>query len=245
MRRTPRPFVALALGAAAVLALASCQRADDKAFGERVHAYLLNHPEVIQEAAQRLQDKQFAAQTAQIAANVPKYRAALERDPADFVANPTGKVTVTQFYDYRCPHCVNIAPSIVALIRNNPDVRVVFKETPIFGPLSEHAANDAYIVKAAGGDYVGFYDQAMAGGARSEEQVDRIALAHGASAAQLKDPALIAASVKHIAENHALFGALGFTGTPGYVIGDSVVPGESMEMIDAALTKARGGPPAP
>ena len=42
-----------AMAAAAVLTLSGCQKSDD-AFGERVHAYLMAHPEVIREAAVKL-----------------------------------------------------------------------------------------------------------------------------------------------------------------------------------------------
>ena len=54
--KTP-PIAAAALVA---LAIAGCSKASDAAFGQRVHAYLMEHPEVIQEAAQRLQEKQQA-----------------------------------------------------------------------------------------------------------------------------------------------------------------------------------------
>ncbi|MGA2951465.1 MAG: thioredoxin domain-containing protein, partial [Caulobacteraceae bacterium] len=131
------------LAAAAALTLAGCQRDSDAAFGERVRAYLLAHPEVLEEATQRLQDSQEAkAQAAmrQGETQLPALRAAVERDPRDFVANPNGKVTVTEFYDYRCPHCINMAPQIVAMIKGHPEVRFVFKEMPIFGAESDHAA---------------------------------------------------------------------------------------------------------
>ena len=53
-------------GALAILALAACGPAagDDKAFGDRVRAYLLAHPEVIQEASEKLQAQQEAEQEA-------------------------------------------------------------------------------------------------------------------------------------------------------------------------------------
>jgi hypothetical protein len=77
------------------LALAACDRfagkdaAGDKAFGERVRAYLLQHPEVLQEVAEKYRDKQLAEQAAlerKARADLPKYRQArhpdLDRGPA-------------------------------------------------------------------------------------------------------------------------------------------------------------------
>jgi protein-disulfide isomerase len=173
------------------LALLGCQRAatgDDDAFGDRVRAYLLAHPEVLREVSQKLDAKDAADDAAahkRAEASLPGVRAALEHDPADFTANPKGRITVTEFYDYRCPHCVNVAPRVVALIETHPDVRFVFKEMPIFGPVSEHAAQAAWAVKKSGGDYVGLYQALMAAHGLDDATIDRIALAHGAQLADL------------------------------------------------------------
>src|SRR5580698_1841724 len=131
---------------ACAVALAACDRSD-KAFDDRVHAYLVKHPEVIQEAADALQKKQQIRAAAMTEAAIGQSRQALERDPRDFVANPNGKITVTEFYDYRCPHCINAAPAVLKMIKTQPDVRFVFKEFPIFGDVSEHAALGALAVK--------------------------------------------------------------------------------------------------
>ena len=97
--------VALA-AAALLLTLAGCNYApvSDKVFGERVRDYLTRHPEVLQEVSDALQAKREAQMRTELDASVaksqnlvPKYRQAIENDPRDFVANPQGKVTVTEF----------------------------------------------------------------------------------------------------------------------------------------------------
>jgi protein-disulfide isomerase len=153
------------------LALAACQPAPESgaSFDAKVRDYLLTHPQVLRAALEKMQASEDAAQASKEAAEdvrakaaLPALRAALERDPRDFVANPNGKVTVTEFYDYRCPHCINVAPQIVALVRSRPDVRFVFKEMPIFGSISDHAARAALAAKVQGKDYVGLYQALMA-----------------------------------------------------------------------------------
>ena len=94
-------------------------------------------------------------------------------------------MTVTEFYDYRCPHCINIAPKVVALIRTRPDVRFVFKEMPIFGATSEHAARAALAAKAQGKDYVGLYDAFMSAHPLTDDEIDRIAAAKGVDLAAM------------------------------------------------------------
>jgi len=228
-------------GAFAILALAACGPAagDDKAFGDRVRAYLLAHPEVIQEASEKLQAQQDAEQAAaqrKAEANLPKLRAALERDPRDFVANPTGRVTVTEFYDYRCPHCANAAPKVAELIEKHPDVRFVFKEMPIFGATSEHAAYAAIAVKKAGGDYLGLYQALMATHPLDRTAIDRIALEKGARASDISPGA---ANTAQLADTAALFKSLALDGTPAFIVGNVIIGGEDMDAVDDAIAQAR------
>ena len=232
-----RGLSVLVIALAAAL-LTGCQdkAADDATFGQRVRAYLLAHPEVLQESARRLDAKLAEDELAterQGAERLPRLRAAVERDPADFVAHPGGVVTVTEFYDYRCPHCVNAAPRVVALIRDHPQVRFVFKEMPIFGPVSEHAARAALAVKAASGDYLGLYSAFMATRGLDDATID--ALAHQ------KGVIVIPAANTHLAATTALFTQLGLGGTPAFIIGDKIVYGEDMDAVEAAVARAEAG----
>ncbi|WP_423306497.1 DsbA family protein [Caulobacter sp. KR2-114] len=244
---SPLRWTALALAGAAALALGACQKTDDAAFGAKVRAYLLAHPEVLREAAQKLDEQDQAKATAQArealakaAVRLPQFRQQLEHDPADFVANPNGKITVTEFYDYRCPHCVNAAPRVMAMIKANPDVRFVFKEQPIFGDLSERAARAALAVKKDGGDYVGAYAAMMAAhGALDADVIDKIAVAHGAKAATLQSAAFQQEANAHLAATDQLFRQLGMGGTPSFVIGDEVVPGEDVDAVLQAVNQQR------
>jgi protein-disulfide isomerase len=230
--------------AAAALALAGCQRESDQAFGARVHAYLLAHPEVLEEASQKLQESAEAKAEAAMRkaeGQLPKLRDAVERDPRDFVANPDGKITVTEFYDYRCPHCMSMAPKIAALIKSQPNVRFVFKEMPIFGAQSIHAANAALAVKKVGGDYLGLYQAFMTADPLDDSKIDEIAVAKGARAADIPPNA---ASTAQLAATNALFDKLGMDGTPGFVVGNHIFTGEQMDVLNkdiAEASKVAGG----
>jgi protein-disulfide isomerase len=223
---------------ACAVALAACDRSD-KAFDDRVHAYLLKHPEVIQEAADALQKKQQVRAAAMTEAAIGQGRAALERDPRDFVANPNGKITVTEFYDYRCPHCVNAAPAVVKIIHENPDVRFVFKEFPIFGADSDMAAAAAIAVKQAGGDYLGVYSDFMAARPLNLEAVQRILRAHGVDPAQLQQTAFQKEASDQLLATRKLAVSLGVEGTPAFIVGNSMIPGEDMDAVRAAINTAR------
>ena len=67
--------------------------------------------------------------------------------------NPKGNVTVVEFFDYQCSHCMSMAPVIAAIIQANPNVRVVFKDLPIRGAMSEFAARAALAANKQGKYY--------------------------------------------------------------------------------------------
>ena len=245
-------FKSLLLAATASLAVAGCTRAaDDAEFGAKVRTYLLKHPEVIKEAVQKLQAQDDAAAEAaadkaleqgrQALHKDASTRQALEHDPRDFVVNPNGKITVTEFFDYRCAHCINAAPTVLKIIHDNPDVRFVFKEMPIFGATSEHAARAAIAVKNAGGDYLGFYRTLMTTKGLNDDIVDQFARAQGVDPAKAQQGTVREAADGQLADVHKLASKLAVEGTPTFIIGDVIVPGEDMDAVSAAIAKARSG----
>jgi protein-disulfide isomerase len=231
-------FLAATAAAAALLALGGCQKPDDPAFGQRVRAYLLEHPEVLEEAMQRLQEKKLVQAASAVKAAVDKNRAALEQDGRDFVANPNGKVTVTEFYDYRCGYCKLAAPEVAKLIEQNPDVRFVFKELPIFGGVS-NAAAAIMLTPQAKPKTLELYKAFMAEKALDEAAIDRHLRTAGVDPAAAKAAAGSAEIQKHLEDTHVLAQALQIEGTPAFIVGDRVIPGADMEALKAAIAEAR------
>jgi protein-disulfide isomerase len=224
--------------AVCALALSACQKNGDQAFDKRVHDYIVSHPEVVQEAMNKLQEKQDAAVAAQTKGLIDQYRQAIEHDPRDVVANPNGHVTVTEFYDYRCPHCINAAPAVLSIIHDNPDVRFVFKEFPIFGAESDKAAAGAIAVKKAGGDELGLYRDLMATHPLDDAAVDRILRAHGVDPASLDQPPLKNAAAAQLEAVKELATDIGVQGTPAFVVGDTMIPGDDTDALRAAIAAA-------
>lgn len=164
MRRLTKILIALGAVSFAVSSFAADTSASSSvAPAERekiesvVHDYLMKNPEVIVQAIQAMQQKQYqeaeqSVKKTQAIAN--NFAEALFRHDGDPVAgNPKGEVTVTEFFDYQCPHCVDMAPIVSEIIKANPNVRFVFKEFPIRGPMSETAARAALAANMQGKYY--------------------------------------------------------------------------------------------
>jgi len=224
----------------AAVALSACQKVDDAAFGQRVHAYLMAHPEVIREAADKLNETERVAALKASTDAIGKYRGQLEHDPRDFVANPNGKITVVEFFDYRCGYCKLAAPQVVSLIEQNPDVRFVFKEFPIFGEVSDTAAKVA-LTREAKAKGVQLYKTLMSEKALDDASLDRHLAEVGIDAAAARKDAQHPLIERQILDTHALAEALKIEGTPAFIIGDTMIPGAYIPTLRAAIAAARAG----
>ncbi|RAI32939.1 disulfide bond formation protein DsbA, partial [Rhodoplanes roseus] len=68
------------------------------------------------------------------------------------LGNPDGAVTLVEFFDYNCGYCRRAYPDMMALIDNNPDLKMVLKEFPILSEGSVQAARIAVAVDAVAPD---------------------------------------------------------------------------------------------
>jgi protein-disulfide isomerase len=231
--------MAFAAASIAALSLIGCGQANaDKAFGEKVHAYLIEHPEVLVEMSAKLQEKQTAEQAKTAKGAMNKYRQALERDPRDFVANPNGSITVVEFFDYRCSYCKLAAPQMIELIQKNPDVRFVFKDFVIFGHDSEVAARMVLGAREQG-KTIELHKRLMAEKSLDAAAVLRIAQELGIDMAKARASGESEATTQHLADTHALAEALAIEGTPAFFVGDQMIAGADMHALNLAIDQAR------
>jgi protein-disulfide isomerase len=211
--------------------------AQSQAIAKSVRDYIVNNPRHGDEALQLLQ-------TAVMSGMLDVHKAALYQDPASPVlGNPNGKITLIEFFDYRCPYCKVVAPALRDLISRNPDLRVVMKEFPILSPESRFAAQVA-LVAARHGRYAEFHRAMFA----LDGKPDRAAILATAQAQGL-DPGMVAREAQapeiaaEIDGNLQLAHEIGVDATPSFIGGDQIAPGatdvQGLEGLIAAA-KAKG-----
>lgn len=220
----------------AVVASLGTVAALDLGGGERVRAYLLQNPEVLQEAMERLRLKQAAAQIA-------PYRKQIETPYAGaWIGAKDGDVTLVQFFDYACGYCRASLPDVHRLVREDPKVRVVFRELPILSRESETAARVS-LVAAEQGRFAAFHDAMYAAGRPSAESILAAARKAGLDEAQMRAAMAAPRAEQELGKNIELARILGFTGTPSWVVGDQVLSGavgyEALKKAVAAAREAR------
>jgi len=208
-----------------------------------VHDYLLEHPEVIVDSLKAADERQQASAQADQQKVVSERHAELFDDPASPVlGNPKGSVTIVEFFDFRCPYCKGMAKDLRDLVQADGNIRLIYKDFPILGPAS-HFASKAALAAQKQGKYAALHDALMAfKGQISDDVVLDLAKRAGLDVAQLKKDMEAPEIETQIRKNYNLASALKLSGTPGFVIGDSVVDGamplDKMKALVAAQRKS-------
>lgn len=223
------------------VALAQSTPADKTATKQMIREILQENPEILMEALDSLRKKMEAGQPPAKGGGLSKLRKELERDPDTFIAgNPQGDVTIVEFFDYRCGYCKRAQPIIQELLQKDGGIRLALKEFPILGPDSM-AASRAAIAAMKQEKYAVFHNALMATqGPLNEERILRIATDSGLDAVKLRagmdDPKIR----KIIDRNHQIAEALNITGTPSFIIGDTLVPGfVDLDQLQQLVAAAR------
>lgn len=192
-------------------------------------------PSILRDAVIALRDADARTEAAdQAHATVANHAALLTGDVV--AGNPVGDVTLTEFYDPRCPYCRRMAGTIEGAIADDRRLRVVYRLIPVLGGQS---VTEARAILAAGrqGRYVAMQHVLVEGG---ETDIPAAAREAGVDPARLRADMADPAIQKQLSDNIALATALGVTGTPTMVIGSSLFPGE-IEAADLrkAIAQAR------
>lgn len=81
----------------------------------------------------------------------------LLHDPrSPILGDPTGDVTIVEFFDYACPTCRATEPHLEALLKADPHVRIIAKEYPVLSPDSL-VASRAALAAARQGKYAAYH----------------------------------------------------------------------------------------
>lgn len=184
---------------------------------DRVRQYLVANPEVLPEMAGALQQRDSAGRLAEVATEVGT------AFPGAVLGNPQGSRTLIKFTDYGCTYCRVAEADVQRLIADNPDLRVVVREWPIFDG-SEEAARMA-LAAAAQGRYAQFYTAMFELGPPSPATVEAAARQAGLDLEEARRFAASDAVKVELAQNMALAQQLGFTGTPSWVSGAQIFQG--------------------
>lgn len=212
--------------------------------------YLMENPEVLIDSLNAYSERQRADAEARASEAAKANLAALLDERHGYIAGAApakAKVAVIELFDYHCSFCKRAAGMVRELTRNDPAVKVVFRDLPILRPESEYAARVALAARAQGKFEALHFAFMDASGVLTRERVDAIAREAGvdmtALEKALKDPALDAA----LAETDRIAREMLADGTPTFIVAAvdgsyvEVIPGLREEALREAIKKAKKG----
>lgn len=214
-------------------------------FGGKVRAYLIANPQVLDEAVQARQSAEENNRVEAINRAVAANAALMAPDPRDPAFGPAdAKVTVVQFFDYRCPGCKAVAEDYLALMQANPDVRFVFKEWPILDrgdvTTSNYAARAALAAHRQG-RYLPVHQALMAERALTRESIDAILVQNGVAMDQAAQTIRDTGTDRLLADIHTIGATLGLVGTPTFLVNGKTTSTINPQEVAAAIAAAKAG----
>jgi protein-disulfide isomerase len=190
---------------------------------------LMADPQVLMDTADALRDRQTAPV-------VDTHRAALEKPFASsWEGSEKPDVTLVEFFDYACAYCRASLPHVDRLLKEDKNLRVVYRELPILGPESVAAARVS-LAASKSGRFNQFHDALYSAGRPGAETITAAATVAGVPPQPAPDPEVEA----ELNRNMQLASQLGASGTPTFVVGDRVLNGAvGYEALKAAVAAAR------
>jgi protein-disulfide isomerase len=206
------------------------------AIEEIVRNYILEHPEILPQAMERLQARENGKQVASAgdALSTPF--------PGAVLGNPNGSVTLVEFTDYACGYCRTSVPEVEALIAANPDLKVVIRELPILSPASADAARWS-LAAAEQGKFEAFHKAMFAAGRPSAETIEAAATRAGLDLGRARKVIAEPRVAAEIDQNLNFARQLHIDGTPSWVIGEQLMAGAvGQKVLQDAIDAAKAGP---
>ncbi len=200
-------------------------QAEQKAIKALILQTIRDNPEVLVETLLACQEEAQAQAQAEQRTAFDRVSELLKSDTnTGVMGNTDGDIVLVEFFDYNCPYCRRAAPVLFELIEENPDLRIIMRERPILGPDSELTARASLAALKQDG-FATFHEalmtQSRANSATIRRAAEKAGLDYDLLQADMNSPEVDA----HIAKSRDLARQLGISGTPTFLIGETLVPG--------------------
>ncbi|HRD74446.1 MAG TPA: DsbA family protein [Hyphomicrobiaceae bacterium] len=222
-------------GAPAAPAGTSSAGVDRKEVEKIIREYLIANPEVMIEVQTALEAKMEKIKAEKMKTMLGQVAGRLYRSPTAAVAgNPSGDVTIVEFFDYNCGYCKVSLAAVAKVIEGDPKVRVVFKEVTFIGRETSAGASRIALAARKQGKYWEVHRALLENkGVVNEALALKVAEKFGLNMDQLKRDAASAEIKKELDDATALAESLGIDGTPFFLVGDRVISGAGESLANS------------
>ena len=234
------PSLSFAAEASASGSLSDAQRAEVEGI---IKEYLTNkHPEVMAQGLQTLQKREQETAEAKSKEEITAAKDKIFNDPSTPTAgNPKGNVTIVEFYDYQCGYCKMAEEVIDRILKEDKNVKFIFKDFPILGAVSAEASK-ASLASVKQGKFLVFHQALMNKKEHlTSETIYQVAKEAGLDVEKLKKDMTDNALNDALNGNIKLGQDIGVRGTPLFIINENIFPGAiQYDQLKKAIGDARG-----
>jgi protein-disulfide isomerase len=221
-------------GLATALLLATAAYAQTPAPARQVLAPLPQPPAVPADPeAQDYASKLDAFQKADVERRIGIQARNLFNDPGSAVlGNPNGDVTIVEFFDYNCPYSRAVEPRVQALLKSDPNVRLILKEFTIENPTTSLTAGRAAFASMKQGKYQEFHNALIVAtghqltDAEIFENAQKVGLDVDLLKKDMEDPSMY----NQIIKNMTLARAVRAFQTPTFIVNGHVITTPSAQI---------------
>jgi protein-disulfide isomerase len=190
-----------------------------------IYNYLLENPEVIFEAVDKFRANEREMEEKLFSKKYDEYRDDIINDPTSPSVGPDdADVVIVEFFDYNCGYCKQAFFDVQAILKDDKNVKVIFKELPILSSGSKTAAQWA-LASHKQGKYWEYHSKIMKSPSKDERTLEKLAKDIGLDIKKLKKDAESTEIQEAIENNLELTRQLGIRGTPAFIINDSLARG--------------------
>ncbi len=231
----------------ACLIVAACsgqvdEAAETEAFNQRVHRYIVENPEVIEEAIIALQQRAMQQEQERLERGIAEFETDILNDPRDPVWGPAdARVTIVEYFDYNCGACAAANEWLTRVSdAHEGDIRIIFKEFPILSERSHVAARAALAIWQLAPDrYFAFHNALMRESApRTSDLIMEIAATSGVDPVLLEETMNSEEISLHLAETHEIANLAQIRATPTFIVNGQVVEGAAFGRLQQAVLDA-------
>ena len=219
---------------------------DVKGVEEVIAKWIEANPQAIINSVQNMQKKMMEEQSKNAQKNIGQKKEELFNDSNSPQFAPEGyDVSIVEFYDYACGYCKKAQGTVDELLKSDPKVRIIYRDFPILGEPSQEMSKVSIAVNILSpNSFRKFHDALMKTNERGKSAAIKAAKSVGIDTKKLEDVLKNekAKIEKILQDNIALGSSIGINGTPGFIVGEELIPGAMevgtfKEKINALRTK--------
>jgi len=196
---------------------------------EVVAKWVENNPQAILESVQNMYKKAQEEQQKNAQKNISAKKEELFNTKVTGEHAPAGyDVSIVEFYDYNCGYCKKAQASVEDLIKSDSKVRIIYREFPILGQDSLEMSKVSVAVNMISPkSFKAFHDELMKTKEKGKSAALKAAKTAGVNSAELeKTLSSKKDEIEKIINGSIELGSsIGISGTPGFIIGEELIPG--------------------